>query len=114
MMNAITPTVTTPQIGLLVTLSVAAFVHTLSVPYVIVLSGLGLLRAQLVAAVATAATNLALSVVLASWIELTGPALAAVLCQTCLFLVPMTFVIRRRLQSDAKRADPAFDRSAAT
>jgi O-antigen/teichoic acid export membrane protein len=107
MMDTITPAVVTPQTGLLVTLCVASLVHTLSIPYVIVLSGLGLLRAQLVSAVATAGVNLALSVVLASWIGLIGPALAAALCLTFITLVPMTVVIRKRLRSDAEPAHPA-------
>ena len=98
LMDAITPDIATPEADLLVVLCAVSFVHTLSVPYAIMLSGLGLLRAQFVSAVAMATTNIALSVAFASWIGLVGPALATVLSQTCLTLVPMTFVIRRRLR----------------
>ena len=60
MMNAITPSVDVPDADLLVMLCAVAFVHTLSAPYAIVLSGLGLLRAQFMSAAAMAVANIAL------------------------------------------------------
>ena len=99
MMKVITPSVARPEAGLLVVLCAVSFVHAMSVPYAVVAGGLGLQRTLFIVALATAGTNVALSVVFASWIGLAGPALATVLCQTCLTLVPMTAVIRRRLHS---------------
>jgi O-antigen/teichoic acid export membrane protein len=97
MMNIIVPSVDAPDAVLLAALCAVAFVHTLSVPYAIVLSGLGLLRAQFLSAVAMATANLALSIALASWIGVVGPAIATVVCQMLLTLLPLTIVINRRL-----------------
>ena len=80
-----------------------AFVHALSVPYAIVLAGLGLQREQFVSALAMATTNVALSIVLASRIGLIGPAVATVLCQTSFTLLPMSVVIHRALRPERHR-----------
>lgn len=96
-MGALTPSVPRPSGGLVLALAAMAVVHTVSVPYAVLLSGLDLVGAQLRSALAMAAANIATSVVLAEAVGLAGPALATVACQTLLTLVPMTVLIRRRL-----------------
>jgi len=93
----LSPTTERPGLPLILALVALTVVLSVSAPVAAFLSGLALVRVQAVSAAFMAAFNLAGSIVLVRTLGLLGPALATVVTQTLLTLVPLILVVRRRL-----------------
>jgi O-antigen/teichoic acid export membrane protein len=101
-MEIATPSVPPPSLGLVVALVGLAVVHSVSAVFAVMLSGLDLLGVQLASAATMAVANIGASIVLADRIGLAGPAIATIVTQTLLTLVPMAYVLAWRL--DGRRS----------
>jgi O-antigen/teichoic acid export membrane protein len=84
-----------PSVGLLVALAVWSVVQFAGYPYALLLSGAGAKRFLVVTAVAMAATNLPLSIVLAHGVGVAGPVWGSCVATVLIVLVPSIVYVRR-------------------
>jgi O-antigen/teichoic acid export membrane protein len=84
-----------PSLGLLVALAVWSVVQFAGYPYALLLSGAGAKRFLVVTAVAMAATNLPLSIVLAHGVGVAGPVWGSCVATVLIVLVPSIVYVRR-------------------
>lgn len=85
-----------PPLGLSVALGVWVVLVATQMPLVMLLNGAGVVRFQVVAATCMAVTNLALSVVLAHVVGVSGPVWGSVIAHTVCSGIPMLVYVRRR------------------
>jgi O-antigen/teichoic acid export membrane protein len=94
----------TPSFALLVGFGLWSILFSISVPIAMFLNGAGVIRFQVLAAVAMASANLFLSILLAHLVGLPGVIFGTVIAQFVFVLIPCALYVPRILASDPRLA----------